>query len=60
MLKPVAPDRFERSLERAKEQITRRSEREPRFARAVPQSPGTEPSRTFAKRLVVSKSGLSS
>jgi two-component system LytT family response regulator len=47
LLKPVAPDRFERSLERAKEQIWRRAERE-----------AQEVSRAFAKRLVVSKSGL--
>jgi two-component system, LytTR family, response regulator len=44
LLKPVDPERFERSLERAKGQIARRRERLPH-----------EPSRSFLKRLVVQK-----
>jgi two-component system LytT family response regulator len=46
LLKPVDPERFERSLERAKEQIGLRRERKP-----PPES------RPFLKRLVVQKSG---
>jgi two-component system LytT family response regulator len=44
LLKPVDPERFERSLERAKGQIAQRRER-------LPQAP----SRSFLKRLVVTK-----
>ena len=44
LLKPVHPERFERSLERAKEQIALRRERMPR-----------ERSRSFLKRFVVQK-----
>ena len=46
LLKPVDPERFERSLERAKEQIGLRRQRSPH-----------EESRPFLKRLVVQKSG---
>jgi two-component system, LytTR family, response regulator len=46
LLKPVDPERFERSLERAKEQIGLRRRRTP-----------PEESRTFLKRLVVQKGG---
>jgi two-component system LytT family response regulator len=46
LLKPVDPERFERSLERAKEQIGLRRERRPH--------PETRP---FLKRLVVQKNG---
>jgi two-component system LytT family response regulator len=46
LLKPVDPERFERSLERAKEQIGLRRQRSPR-----------EESRPFLKRLVVEKAG---
>jgi two-component system, LytTR family, response regulator len=46
LLKPVDPERFERSLERAKEQIGLRRQRYPR-----------EESRTFLKRLVVQRNG---
>ncbi len=46
LLKPVDPERFERALERAKEQVALRRERDP--------SP--EP-RRFAKRLLVQKNG---
>jgi len=46
LLKPVDPERFERSLERAKEQIALRLERKPQ-----------EDSRPFLKRLVAQKSG---
>jgi len=47
LLKPVDPERFERALERAKEQVALRRER-----KATP-----EPPRRFAKRLLVQKGG---
>lgn len=47
LLKPVDPERFERALERAKEQVALRRERKAT----------REPPRRFAKRLVVQKSG---
>ena len=47
LLKPVDPERFERALERAKEQVALRRER-----KTAP-----EPSRRFAKRLLVQKAG---
>ena len=47
LLKPVDPDRFERALERAKEQVALRRERN-----STPQPP-----RRFAKRLLVQKAG---
>jgi two-component system LytT family response regulator len=47
LLKPVDPERFERALERAKEQVALRRER-----KATP-----EPPRRFAKRLLVQKAG---
>jgi two-component system, LytTR family, response regulator len=47
LLKPVDPERFERALERAKEQVALRRER-----KTAPES-----SRRFAKRLLVQKAG---
>jgi two-component system LytT family response regulator len=47
LLKPVDPERFERALERAKEQVALRRER--------PAAP--DPPRRFAKRLLVQKAG---
>jgi two-component system LytT family response regulator len=47
LLKPVDPERFERALARAKEQVVLRRERKGR----------PEPARRFAKRLLVQKAG---
>jgi two-component system, LytTR family, response regulator len=47
LLKPVAPERFERALARAKEQVALRREHKGQ----------PEPARRFAKRLLVQKSG---
>jgi two-component system LytT family response regulator len=47
LLKPVDPERFERALERAKEQVALRRER----------MAGSPPPRRFAKRLLVHKAG---